>query len=83
MAYRAFWTCKGACCKTWDLKLGVVHCIYTLLIRPVLTYGSMIWWLKTSKTELKKLKRLAFLAITGEMKTTPTAAVEVLLALPP
>jgi len=43
----------------------------------------MIWQLKTSKKELKKLKRLAFLAITGAMKTTPTAAVEVLLGLPP
>jgi hypothetical protein len=35
----------------------------------------VIWWLKTSKTELKKLKRLAFLAVTGAMKMTPTAAV--------
>jgi hypothetical protein len=39
------------------MKSGVVHCIYTPLIRPVLTYGSMIWWLKTSKTaqEIKEI----------------------------
>jgi hypothetical protein len=81
--YIVFWTCKGTCCKTCDLKPGVVHWIYTLLIRPVLTYGSMIWWLKATKTELKKLQRLACLAIKGPMKMTPTAAVEVLLGLPP
>jgi len=43
----------------------------------------MIWWLKASKSELKKLQRLACLAITGAMKMTPTAAVEVSLELPP
>jgi hypothetical protein len=33
--------------------------------------------------EFNKLQRLACLAITGTMKTTPTAAMEVLLGLPP
>ena len=42
----------------------------------------MVWWLKVryniSRTTLSKLNRLAYLAITGVMKMTPTAAMEVL-----
>jgi hypothetical protein len=57
------------------------------VIKPVLTYSFTIWWPRFrynfSKTELSKLQRLAYLAVTGAMKTTPTAAVEFLLVLPP
>jgi hypothetical protein len=85
--YRAFWTCKGTFDKIWDLKPRVMQWIYTIVIRPVLTYGSTVWWLRVrynvSRTELSKIQRLACLAITGVMKTTPTAAMEVLLGLPP
>jgi hypothetical protein len=38
---------------------------------------------KTSQAELSKLQRVACLGITGVIKTTPTAAMEVLLGLPP
>jgi hypothetical protein len=86
-AYRAFWTCKGTFGKTWGLKPRVVHLIYNMVMRPVLTYGSMVWWPRVrynvSRIELSKIQRLACLAITGAMKTTPTAAMEVLLGLPP
>jgi hypothetical protein len=58
-----------------------------MVIRPVLTYGSTVWWLRVrynvSRTEISKIERLACLAITGVMKTSPTAAMEVLLGLPP
>jgi hypothetical protein len=36
-AYRPFWTCKGTSGKTWGLKPRVVHWIYTMVMRPVLT----------------------------------------------
>jgi hypothetical protein len=39
--------------------------------------------LKTSKAELRKLQRLACLDITGAIRTSPTAALEILLGLPP
>jgi hypothetical protein len=52
-----------------------------------LTYGSTVWWLRVrynvSRTKLSKIQRLACLTITGAMKTTPTAAMQVLLGLPP
>jgi hypothetical protein len=58
----------------WDLHHG---------IRPLLTYGSMVWWPRVrynvSRMEISKLQRLACLTITGAKKMTPTAAMEVLL----
>ena len=38
---------------------------------------------KTTKTQLGRIQRMACLAITGAMKSAPTAAVEVLLNLTP
>jgi hypothetical protein len=84
--YKAFWTCRGTFGKTWGLKPKVVHWIYTTVMRPIVTYAATIWWprvkLKISLAELNKLQRMACLGITGAMRTTPTAAMEVLLELP-
>jgi len=38
---------------------------------------------KTAKTQLGKIQRMACLAITGAMKSTPTATMEILLNLTP
>jgi hypothetical protein len=63
-----------------------MYWIYTVAIRPIVTYAATVWWskvkFKTSKVELSKLQRMACLRITGAMKTAPTAAVEVLIGLP-
>jgi hypothetical protein len=65
----------------------VVYWIYTAVVRPIVTYAATIWWprvkLKTGQTELSKLQRMACLGITGAMRTTPTAAMEVLIGFPP
>jgi hypothetical protein len=86
-AYRDFWTCKDTFRKTWGLSPWVVHWMHTMVVRPIITYAAMNWWprlkYKTSQAKLSKLKRLACLGITGAMRTTPTAATEVLLGLPP
>jgi hypothetical protein len=46
-----------------------------------------VWWPRikygTSRAELSKLQRMTCLGITGAMRTAPTAAIEVLLGLPP
>jgi hypothetical protein len=53
-AYKAFWTCRGTFGKTWGLKPKVVFWIYTVVVRPIVTYAATIrvWWprlkLKTS-----------------------------------
>jgi ribonuclease HI len=86
-AYRAFWSCRGSFGKTWGLKPKIVHWVYTMVVRPGITYASTVWWPrvrhKTSRAKLSKLQGLAYLGITGAMKTAPTAAIEVLLGLPP
>jgi hypothetical protein len=54
--------------------------------RNLLTYPCIRWprvKLKASQAELSKLQRMAFLGITGLMRTAPTAAMEALLGLPP
>jgi hypothetical protein len=65
----------------------VLYWIYTAVVRPIVTYAATVWWprvkFKTSHAELSKLQRVACLGITGAIKTTPTAAMEVLLGLPP
>ncbi|KAJ8984985.1 hypothetical protein NQ317_016896, partial [Molorchus minor] len=64
-----------------------MYWIYTTIIRPMIAYGSIVWWSKglqrTARTKLSGLQRLASLAITGALRTTPSAAMEILLDLPP
>jgi hypothetical protein len=84
---KAHRTCKGTSGKTWALKPRVLHWIYTMVIRLILTYGSMVWWptvrFNVNRMELNKLQRLACLAITGATRMIPTAAVVVLLGFLP
>jgi hypothetical protein len=86
-AYKAFWTCRGTFGKTWGLKTKVVYWMYTAVVRPIVADAATIWWprvkLKTSQAELSKLQRMACLGITGAMRSARTAAMVVLLGLPP
>jgi hypothetical protein len=65
----------------------MVHWLYTRVIRHFIFYGALVWWSKvthkTTKTRLSRIQRMACLAITGDMRSTPTAAMEVLLNLTP
>jgi hypothetical protein len=65
--------------KTRGMKPRVLNWTYTMLIRPTLNHGSMVWWLRkwqeVSSMEVIKLHRSACLAT--------TAAMEVLLRLAP
>lgn len=78
---------KRAIGKSWGLKPSVVHWIYTTVVRPMITYGALVWWPKTNQRqanlELAKIQRLACLCITGAQKSTPTASMETILNLPP
>jgi hypothetical protein len=54
-----------------------------MVMRPVLTCGSVIWWQRIrcniNRLELSKLRRLVCIDVTGMMKMTPRAAIEVFL----
>jgi hypothetical protein len=86
-AYKAFWICRDIFGKTWGLKPNVLYWIHTAVVRPVVTYAATIWWprvkLKTSQVVLSKLQRMACLRIIGAMRSVSTAAISVLLGLPP
>ncbi|GJQ72723.1 hypothetical protein Trydic_g1380 [Trypoxylus dichotomus] len=59
--------------------------LYMRLIGPMITYSSVVQWTKTQQEEairrLSGMQRQACLCATGGMRTTPIAALEVVLTL--
>ena len=57
------------------------------VVRPMLTYGSVVWVScldkKGPRDQLRKVQRLACKMITGGMHSTPTAGTETLLGMDP
>lgn len=86
-ANNTLWACKRAFSNTWGLKPKIHHWIYTGIVRPMITYGAIIWWpvTKTAKSRalLDSVQRLACMGTTGAMRTAPTRAIERLVGLPP
>jgi len=76
---------RRTCGRKWGLRPGMVHWLYTRVIRPSILHGALVWWpkvtQKTTKTQLGRIQRMACLTITGAMKMTPTAAMELILNL--
>ena len=73
--------------RRWGLKPKYTHWLYTSIVRPIVTYGAVVWAhsteRKTITKKLEKVQRLACLMITGGMKSTPTKGMETILNLPP
>ncbi|GJQ80110.1 hypothetical protein Trydic_g12302 [Trypoxylus dichotomus] len=57
------------------------------IVRPTATYGAITWFQKVTqvptRNTLNKLQRLAYVCITGAMRTWPIAALEVILDVIP
>ncbi|KAJ2939962.1 hypothetical protein O0L34_g6668 [Tuta absoluta] len=83
----ALMQCKRAIGKTWGLKPFIVNWIYKSIILPRLTYGAIVWWhraaITCNKKALDQVQRLAGLMITSAIRTTPTAALQMILGLHP
>jgi len=81
------WTSRSMVSQTWGLQPKMVMWLYKMIVVPVISYASVVWWTKTNQittqNRLSKIQRTACLLITGAMHSTPTAAMEVLLNLPP
>ena len=81
------WTCRRACGVGWGLRPKVVHWLYVTIVRPTISFASLVWWpgcqTASTKNKLSKVQRLACLGITGALCTTPTGAMDVLVGLPP
>jgi hypothetical protein len=86
-AQNSLWACRSACGGLSGLSPKVVHWIYTFVVRPSVTFASMVWWpgfqTASAKKSLDRIQRLACLEITGAMRTTPTHAMGALIGLPP
>ena len=84
-AHNSMWACRRACGRAWGLGPRVVHWLYVSVIRPSVTFASLVWWpgcQTASANKLSRIQRLACLGITGALRTTPTRAMEALICLP-
>ncbi|KAL7726428.1 hypothetical protein ACLKA6_004568 [Drosophila palustris] len=86
-ALQAFYVCKKTFGKRWGLQPRINYWFYTAVVRPILTYGALVWW-EAARTDshlryLQKVQRLACLGITGCVRSTPQAALDVILNLDP
>ncbi|GAB0091143.1 hypothetical protein DMENIID0001_059530 [Sergentomyia squamirostris] len=79
--------CRRFFGKTWGLAPKITLWMYKAIVRPVISYAAVVWWqraeVKTAARALQRLQRTACLAVLGAMRTTPTAAMEVMLDIPP
>ena len=86
-AHNSMWACRRGCGMMWGLKPRVVHWLYVTIIRPAITFASLVRWPGCQTTSAKRkpgrVQRLACLGITGAVRTTPINAVEALICLPP
>jgi hypothetical protein len=83
----AYYACKKMFGKKWGLQPYIIHWMYTAIIRPIVTYGALIWWeameKELNRKNLTKVQRLAALGITGVKNNTAQAALETILNLQP
>ena len=73
--------------KHWSPSPALNRWIYTSVIIPILTYGSVIWERVTDqkgiRKKLEKLQRLGLTGIANTRRSTPTAALEHVYDIPP
>ncbi len=71
--------------KTWGLTPIKVRWLYNTVICPVLTYGCLVWGhaANSFSGKLQQLQRMALVAMTGCIRTTPTKGLNVICDLIP
>ncbi|XP_046811157.1 uncharacterized protein LOC124420850 [Lucilia cuprina] len=83
----AYYTCRKMFGMKWGLSPNIVKWMYTAIVRPILTYGSLVWWTSTKKKfvvdQLYKVQRSACIGITGAIRTSPSEALNTILHILP
>ena len=71
--------------KNWGPKPSLMRWAYLGIVRPMLCYGAMAWGHRAQfhSTKLKRVNRMALNTFGSFPKSTPTAALEVMLDVPP
>ena len=86
-ATRCLAMCRRTVGKLWGLSPRVMYWVYTAMIRPMVSYAAPIWVAglsrSTAVSRLNRLQRQACVLISSAFPSTPTAALEMLLGLPP
>ena len=79
--------CRKMIGKTWGLNPRVCKWIYTAIIRPIVSYGGLVWGKCLETLEnmemLNKLQRKGCLSILNALKSTPTEGMEIIIGITP
>ena len=85
-AHNLLCACRRVNGVTWGLRHKMIHWLYIFIIRPSITFASLVWWpgcqTASAKKRISRVQRLACLGIIGAMGTTATSAMDTLTCLP-
>ena len=80
-AKKLLYKVRSAAGKLWGLGPRMSVWFYRAIVRPMLAYGALVWakvtQLKAIQKKLRRLQRLALMAMGHFYKSTPTAGLEV------
>ena len=84
----ALYCCKKAIGLNWGLNPKNAYWLCECIVKPILFYGSTVWWLalekKNHQNKFERIMRTMAIMITGALRTTPTKALLTILNwLPP
>ena len=77
---------KHAVGMEWGLTPDRVMWIHKAIIRPQISYGSVVWAHRLKqehRTGLDSVQRQSLLSLAHSMRSTPTAGMEAILGVPP
>jgi ribonuclease HI/retron-type reverse transcriptase len=87
MAKGLLFKTKNALGITWGLKPHLLRWVYTGIVRPAITYGSLAWShavrYKSQLNQLRKVHGLVLRMLGPKRKGTPIAGLEMAAYLPP
>ena len=77
--------CRKMMSRTWGLSPRLCRWMFLSLVRPIMTYASMIWikstYIKSHMDILTKEQRRGCLSILNVMSSTPTVGMKIMLGI--
>ncbi len=74
--------CRNLISRSWGFSPRNMDWVHKAIIRPKLTYGSVVWShsiTKGAEKKLDKVQRLALVVMTQPLRSTPTAGLEAMM----